>query len=275
MAEPKQPWQDPAVVAVFDELPLWAAPFGLLLLETVCLRGVASALDVGCGTGFPLVELAERLGPAARVYGLDPWREALERVHQKVRRYGLDHAGIVAGVAENLPFGDAAFDLVVSNNGLNNVQDQPRALRECFRVMRPDAQFVLTMNLPGTMQELYAAVVEWLEESGRAALVPAVHAHIASKRQPRAETESRLAAAGFRIARVAEHAFTMRFASGRALLQHHAIRLAFLPAWLGIVPAADAAAFTAALESKLDAIAARNGEIVLTIPFACFDCRRP
>jgi len=275
MPQPKQPWQDPDVVAVFDELPLWAAPFGLVLLETVALRGVTAALDVGCGTGFPLLELAERLGPGARVCGLDPWREALERVHQKVQQYGLAHVGIVEGVAESMPFGDAAFDLVVSNNGLNNVQDQARALAECCRVMRPDAQFVLTMNLPGTMHELYAAVVEWLEESGRAALVPAVHAQIASKRQPRPETEARLAAAGFRIASVSERAFTMRFASGRALLQHHAIRLAFLPAWLGIVPAADAAAFAAALERKLDAIAARNGEIVLTIPFACFDCRRP
>jgi len=66
----------------------------------------------------------------------------------------------------------------------------------------------------------------------------------------------------------------MRFATGTALQRHHAIRLAFLPGWMSIVPVDDAAAFLAALETKLNGIAAERGEIALTIPFACFDCHR-
>ena len=53
----------PEIIATYDELPLWSAMFGLLLLEHVPLENVHLALDVGCGTGFPLIELAERLGP--------------------------------------------------------------------------------------------------------------------------------------------------------------------------------------------------------------------
>jgi arsenite methyltransferase len=272
--ERKEPWQDPDLVAVLDELPLWSAPFGLALLEAVQLHARTVALDVGCGTGFPLLELAERLGPKARVHGIDPWREAIDRIHQKVRQYGILNVEVVEGVAEALPFADATFDLIVSNNGLNNVQDQPRALAECYRVGRPGAQFVLTMNLPDSMHELYAALRTWLEETGRAALFPAVAAQIASKRQPRAMTEAGLVAAGFRIANVIERTFTMRFASGAALLRHHLIRLAFLPGWTSIVPEADAASLVAGLETQLDAIAAQRGEVILTIPFACFDCRR-
>ncbi len=273
MLQHREPWQDPEVVAVFDELPLWSAPFGLALLEAVEMRPRTVALDFGCGTGFPLLELAERLGPQARVYGVDPWGEALDRIHEKIRQYGVTNVEVAEGVAEHLPFADATFDLIVSNNGLNNVQDQPRALAECRRVSRRGAQFVLTMNLPDTMHELYAAMLELLQETGRGALVPAVQAQIASKRLPRAETEARLVAAGFRISNVVERAFPMRYASGNALLSHHFIRLAFLPGWQSIVPAADAAAFLAGLETKLDAIAAQRGEITLTIPFACFDCR--
>ncbi|NTU78787.1 MAG: hypothetical protein HGA45_05190, partial [Chloroflexales bacterium] len=41
---------DPALVAVYDELPLWSAPFGALLLRHVPLRRGATALDLGCGT---------------------------------------------------------------------------------------------------------------------------------------------------------------------------------------------------------------------------------
>jgi ubiquinone/menaquinone biosynthesis C-methylase UbiE len=272
--QPKEPWQDPDLVAVFDELPLWSAPFGLALLEAVQLHARTVALDIGCGTGFPLLELAERLGPTARVHGIDPWREAIDRIHQKVRQYGILNVEVLEGVAEALPFADATFDLIVSNNGLNNVQDQPRALAECYRVSRPGAQFVLTMNLPDSMHELYAVLRTWLEETGRTRLLPAVAAQIASKRQPRAATEAQLAAAGFRIANVIERAFTMRFASGAALLRHHLIRLAFLPGWTSIVPEADAAALAAGLETQLDAIAAQRREITLTIPFVCLDCRR-
>ena len=75
---------DPSMVSVIDELPLWSAPFGLLLLETVTLRFRICALDVGCGLGFPLLELAQRLGSSCHVYGLDPWAKAVERVRLKI-----------------------------------------------------------------------------------------------------------------------------------------------------------------------------------------------
>ena len=80
-----EPWDgatpdpaDPAVVALYDEIPLWSAPFGLALLEAVELRPGLVVLDVGCGTGFPLLELAERLGPTARLHGVDPWAAGME-----------------------------------------------------------------------------------------------------------------------------------------------------------------------------------------------------
>jgi protein-L-isoaspartate O-methyltransferase len=43
---------------VLDELPLWSAPFGLRLLDYVNYKPAISVLDIGCGTGFPLTELA-------------------------------------------------------------------------------------------------------------------------------------------------------------------------------------------------------------------------
>jgi SAM-dependent methyltransferase len=77
--------EDPDVVSVIDDAPLWSAPFGLRLLEVVRMRKNIRALDVGSGLGFPLVELAQRLGPTCKVYGIDPWTPANERARMKVR----------------------------------------------------------------------------------------------------------------------------------------------------------------------------------------------
>jgi arsenite methyltransferase len=77
-------FSSPHVIAAYDELPLWSAVFGLVLLDEVPLARVKTVLDVGCGTGFPLIELAERLGPGAHVHGLDPWSAALTRATEKI-----------------------------------------------------------------------------------------------------------------------------------------------------------------------------------------------
>ena len=137
--DPSQ-YDDEDLVSAFDDLSLWSAPFGLALLDTIRMREVQAVLDVGCGAGFPLVELADRFGPRCRVAGVDPWRAAAERARAKARTRGLSNVEVVLGKAEELPFPDGTFDLVVSNNGLNNVADPRRALAECARASREGAE---------------------------------------------------------------------------------------------------------------------------------------
>jgi ubiquinone/menaquinone biosynthesis C-methylase UbiE len=276
MTPPKPPLDlaDPELVSALDETSLWSAPFGLALLETVRLRPDLRALDVGFGAGFPLIELAERIGPHGQVWGLDPWRSALDRAQLKLRKYGLDNVELVLGAAEQMPFADESFDLLVSNNGLNNVQDQPKSFAECFRVCRPGAQFVATMNLPGSMREFYDEFAALLRETGRSALVAVMEAHIAAKRKSRAELEALIRAAGFELVSVREDSFRFRYADGSALFAHHFIRLAFLPSWREVLPEADPTEFFGRLEARLNRLAAQRGEIALTIPFVCFDCRK-
>ena len=67
----------------------------------------------------------------------------------------------------------------------------------------------------------------------------------------------------------------MRFADGSALLRHYLIRFGFLPAWQAVVsPDVQERAF-AALEQKLNTVAAELGELALTIPMACFEAQKP
>jgi arsenite methyltransferase len=78
------------LVELFDELPIWAAPFGLRLLDNIKMKRNITALDIGFGTGFPLTELAMRLGNSSRIYGIDPWGSAVKRTENKIDFYGIE-----------------------------------------------------------------------------------------------------------------------------------------------------------------------------------------
>lgn len=255
-----------SVMAAYDELPLWSAMFGLLLLDEVPLANVRDALDVGCGTGFPLIELAERLGPASHVHGIDPWRAGLSRAAEKIASRGTPNVSLHEGSASAMPFADASFDLIVSNLGVNNFEDPCGALRECRRVARTGAVIALTTNLQGHMHEFYAAFDEVLREVGDVAALDRLGAHLAHRATVPGVREL-LEDGGFTIDRVVERQGRMRFASGTALLNHHFIKLGFLDGWKNVVPG-DPRRIFSLLQKKLDDDARTQGALSLSIPMA-------
>jgi ubiquinone/menaquinone biosynthesis C-methylase UbiE len=265
---------DPSVVSVIDDLPLWSAPFGLKLLEVVRLRENMRVLDVGTGAGFPSVELAQRLGRTCEVHAVDPWEPALERARQKIRQWNVTNLHLIEGMAESLEFEDDYFDLIVSNNGTNNVDDEEKVCAELGRVARRGAQMVLTMNLPDTMKEFYDTFEEILSGRGMSAEIERLTEHIFEKRKPLDHTRQLLDRSGFAVNDIYEDAFTMRFTDGTAMLSHSVIRLGFLGSWVDVLSPPDVEPVFSSIESALNRRARDRGELRLTIPWACFDCER-
>jgi len=265
---------DTDLVSVLDELPLWSAPFGLKLLDTIRYKPNIRVLDVGCGTGFPLIEIAQRLGSTCTVYGLDPWEQALERIRLKIQTYNLTNVEIVNGVAEHLPFENEYFDLIVSNNGINNVTDLVVSLRECSRVSRPGAQFVLTLNMEDTMMEFYHVYRTVLITSGRKEKVSLLEKQIYSKRKPLIETTAALVDAGFEILSVDHDLFSLRFLDANSFFNHSLIKYWFLEGWKGILDGDDVYEVFDQIGVELDRVAGKEGGIRLSIPFVTIDCRR-
>jgi ubiquinone/menaquinone biosynthesis C-methylase UbiE len=258
-----------------DELPFWSAPFGLTLLEAVRIREGLTILDVGCGTGFPLLELAERAGAGSLAYGLDPSPLSLEQARKKMTENHINNVVLTEGVAERLPFDNSCFDLITSNNGLNNTNDLTRALAECFRVTKPGAQMVITMNLPDTMKEFYSVFEEVLKIKNLAPEVSKLYAHIDEKRKPAGFLKQAIRRAGFSVITGKEEQFAIRYASGSAFLHHSLIRNGFLTPWKDILPASRFEDVFQLLETMLNDLSQRNGSFLVPIPFICLDCKKP
>src|SRR5262245_36630479 len=254
-------------VALWDELPLWSALAGQLLLEHVPLGG-RRVLDLGCGTGFPTLELAERLGAAARVVGVDPWAAAIGRAHAKRENWSVANADLVRGDGARLPFADGTFDLVVSSLGVNNFEDPGAAFAECRPVLKSRGTLVLATNLVGHFHEVYDAFRAVLERRGDASALEKLRAHV-EHRAAVEDLERTLARHGLRVERTHTREALFRFASGTALISHHFMRLGFVPAWRDVagLPALEA------LRVELDDRARVAGELRLTVPLAVVEAR--
>jgi SAM-dependent methyltransferase len=111
------------------------------LVELVDPRAGESVLDVGTGSGG-LALLAARTG--ARVTGIDVADDGIERARTRAAEADLDIRFDV-GDAQSLPYGDAAFDVVVSSFGVIFAPDHRRAARELARVSRPGGRLGLTL----------------------------------------------------------------------------------------------------------------------------------
>ncbi len=108
-------------------------------LEALELRGDERVLDVGCGTGV-LLERLGRAHPGLALNGVDPAEAMLEEARQRCG----ERVPLKQGEAEALPFGDDAFDVVVSVSALHYFSDPRRAISEMARVLRPGGTLVVT-----------------------------------------------------------------------------------------------------------------------------------
>ncbi|MGZ4159890.1 MAG: demethylmenaquinone methyltransferase [Neobacillus sp.] len=97
----------------------------------------SKALDVCCGTADWTIALAEAVGPAGQVIGLDFSQNMLNVGIEKVKGLGLNQVNLIHGNAMELPFSDNSFDYVTIGFGLRNVPDYLQVLKEMHRVVKP------------------------------------------------------------------------------------------------------------------------------------------
>ena len=265
---------NPELISVIDDLPLWSAPFGLKLLEMVKLKQKINVLDIGSGTGFPIIELSQCLGDTCKVYGIDPWTEAVDRCSQKIKNWEITNLEIIEEEAEKLSFKDNYFDLITSNNGINNVEDDKTAMKEISRVAKKGAQFVFTMNLPDTMIEFYDILRKVLKDYNKGKEIQKLEDHVFTKRKPVKYIKDLLQKNNFKINAIHEDIFYLRYTDGSTMLNHFLIKFSFLESWTGLLQSQDVNPIFALVEKKLNDLADKQGELRLSVPWICFDCEK-
>jgi ubiquinone/menaquinone biosynthesis C-methylase UbiE len=122
------------------------------LIDTFTWSGNETVLDVGCGSGLLLIAAAKRLTTGSAV-GVDIWRQEdlsnnrRETTLRNARIEGVaERVRVEEGDARQLPFGDAAFEVVISLNVLHNIarrEEREKALAEIVRVVKPGGHLLI------------------------------------------------------------------------------------------------------------------------------------
>jgi SAM-dependent methyltransferase len=143
-------------------VPAFFAPCADQLVALAAVTPGERVLDLACGTGIVARRAAAALGTTGAVVGVDN-NEAM-----------LAHAAAMPGTpdiatwhradAAALPLPDGGFDVVVCQQGLQFFTDQPRALREMYRVLAPGGRVVLAVWRAVEHHPVFAVLVEALEE---------------------------------------------------------------------------------------------------------------
>lgn len=173
--------------------------------------GAATALDLGCGAGHASYALAAS-GVDVTAYDLS--RDMLDLVEREARSRGLSAIRTRQGRAEQLPFPDAAFDLVASRLSAHHWLDVDAAMREARRVLRPQGTLVVidVVAPESPLSDTVLQTVELLRDPS----------HVRDHRV--SEWDALLRRAGFAAPEVSAWRLTMEFASWVARMRTSPLR---------------------------------------------------
>jgi SAM-dependent methyltransferase len=148
-------WASGDYAAVGSRFPLIAE----LLCKAVDLRAGERVLDVACGNGNASLAAARRF---CQVTGVDYVPALLERARERAKAEGLE-ASFQEADAEDLPFPDASFDVVLSTCGAMFAPDQEQTAGELLRVCRPGGRIGMINWVPdGYVGELFRTIGRYL-----------------------------------------------------------------------------------------------------------------
>ncbi len=120
------------------------------LLKFIPTETTLNMLDLATGTADVVITAVEQRPNIYSAIGLDMADEMLKIGREKVEKKGLSKKIILQhGDAQQLPFGDNAFDLLTISFGIRNIPDLRKVMMEMYRVVKPRGKtLILEFSIP-------------------------------------------------------------------------------------------------------------------------------
>ena len=115
--------------------------------------------DIGCGTG--ILSLMAIANGAKKISCVDMSMSMLKKCREKIAAagYSEDLVSFHEGDAENLPFDDNTYDIVILNMVLGLIPNQQTTIAELTRILRPGGTIALTAHAPKHNRDIKSVLV--------------------------------------------------------------------------------------------------------------------
>jgi ubiquinone/menaquinone biosynthesis C-methylase UbiE len=113
------------------------------VLKAIELTPGMAVADIGAGTGYFALPIAQAVGSSGRVSAVDVASEMLALLNEKILTAGITNIDCVRGEAEATGLESAAFDRVLLANIWHEVDDRSATLKEAARLLRPEGRIVI------------------------------------------------------------------------------------------------------------------------------------
>ena len=111
------------------------------ILAALDLRPGYHVLDIGSGPGHMVAEISPHVRPGGSVKGVDSAESAVTLARQRLTSF--DNVEFVQGDAYRLPFENSSFDVVMSSQVFEYLDNVVAALSEIFRVLKPGGRVLM------------------------------------------------------------------------------------------------------------------------------------
>lgn len=118
----------------------WFRTFQNKVIEQIAPQPNQAILDVGCGTGWAVAEIGHR-APKTKVCGIDLSPEMIRLAERK--RDGAKNIEFKVGDAENIPYPDGTFDVIMCTSSFHHYPSPLNALEEFKRVLKKSGRIYL------------------------------------------------------------------------------------------------------------------------------------
>jgi ubiquinone/menaquinone biosynthesis C-methylase UbiE len=120
-------------------------PVTQALIQDANIAASQTILDIATGPGEPALSLAGVVGPAGKVYGIDPIPGMIEAARRATANLEIKNVQFEVAFADQLPFPEGTFDAVICRFGAMFFPAPADAIREILRVLKPGRRFALAV----------------------------------------------------------------------------------------------------------------------------------
>jgi len=172
--------QQEKLAKVYDTeiVPIYSSKFGRLLLRLLEIPEKGMLLDVGCGTGYPALEILRKHDGPIRIIAIDKSSAMMDVARKKAGDKGGKKIFFrTENAAERLSFADEVYDVTYSNLGFMELGTPLENLRELARVTAPGGQVAITLPLSGSWTEFFDIFRDVLTKKDRYEILKDIEAY--------------------------------------------------------------------------------------------------